>query len=138
MNRIVLDTSVFVSAHVFGGKPGRLWRALVDQDARLVSSPAILAEVARVLSDKFGISTSRVEAVLLQAARVGELVRPVRTLLIVADEPDNRVLECAVEGGADAVVTGDRDLLDLGSYCGIDIVTVAHALERLGIKEDAR
>ena len=51
--------------------------------------------------------------------------RPIRVLAVVNDESDNRVLEAAVEGAADYIVSGDADLLDLGSFQGIPIVTAA-------------
>jgi predicted nucleic acid-binding protein len=56
---------------------------------------------------------------------LSQLVLPrVRLAVVTAKESDNRVLECAVEGQADVIVTGDRKhLLPLGSYAGIPIIT---------------
>jgi len=56
--------------------------------------------------------------------------RPLDRLSVIADEPDNRVLECAVEGAADTIVTGDAHLLRLESYEGIAIVRPAAALRQ--------
>ncbi len=53
------------------------------------------------------------------------MVDPAESLSVIADPPDNRVLEAAVAGEADYIVSGDRDLLDLGKYEGIEIVTPA-------------
>jgi predicted nucleic acid-binding protein len=52
-------------------------------------------------------------------------VEPDRVLAIVDDESDNRVLEAAAAASADCIVSGDADLLDLGSFEGIPIVTAA-------------
>jgi uncharacterized protein len=49
-------------------------------------------------------------------------------LSVVEDEPDNRILECAIAAGASAVVTGDRHLLALKNYRGIGIMTVSDLL----------
>ena len=60
-----------------------------------------------------------------------ELVAPTRRLAVVAADPDDdRILECAVAAGAQVIVSGDKDLLRLGKFEGIEIVTVAAFLER--------
>jgi predicted nucleic acid-binding protein len=56
-------------------------------------------------------------------------VRPRRRVQALRDAPDNRILECAVAGGAGLIVTGDRALLALGEYAGARIVTLAAYLE---------
>ena len=53
---------------------------------------------------------------------MAEVVRPKRSIHVLADEPDNRILECSVAGGADLIVTGDKGMLALGSFQGISIV----------------
>ena len=53
---------------------------------------------------------------------------PEAELSVVDDEPDNRILECAVAARASAIVTGDRHLLALKSYQGIGIMTVSDLL----------
>ena len=61
---------------------------------------------------------------------VAEIVEPEEVLDVIAEDPDdNRVLECAVKGRADLIVSGDRHLLKLGSYQGIAIVTVRQFME---------
>jgi putative PIN family toxin of toxin-antitoxin system len=121
--RVVFDTNVFVSAYGFRGSPADLIRAAIRGEIRLVTSPPILAEVARVLADKLEFEQERVEAVVRQIARVADVV--------VADEPDNRILECAVAGEADFIISGDRHLLSLGEYAGIQVLGVAEALGKL-------
>lgn len=127
----VLDTNVYVSAYAFGGVPAEIMRAAITQDIEIVTSPAILAELARVLADKLGFSTARVDDVVRQIARVASVVRPCVSISVIADDPDNRVLECAIEAGAAFIVSGDRHLLELGEYEGISIVSCAEAFDRL-------
>ncbi|MDA8301781.1 MAG: hypothetical protein M0005_09600, partial [Actinomycetota bacterium] len=60
---------------------------------------------------------------------IADVVEPTSTLAAVADEPDNRVLEAAVEAGVDAVVTGDAELLALGEFQGIPVMSATKFLE---------
>ncbi|HEY5506044.1 MAG TPA: putative toxin-antitoxin system toxin component, PIN family [Coriobacteriia bacterium] len=129
--RVVFDTNVIISAYVFGGAPARLMRAAITGDIELVASPTLLAELARVLADKFAFDGEHVDATVRQISRVADVVRPEHRLTVVAHEADNRVLECAVEGGCETVVSGDRHLLGVGSYEGIRILTVAQAVAEL-------
>jgi len=131
--RVVLDTNVLVSAYAFGGGPALLMRAAITGEYVLITSPPLLAELARVLADKLAFESSRVDDVVRQVARIAEVVRPTQRLSVIADEPDNRVLECALAGAADLIVSGDRHLLDLDSYEGVRIVGVGAAVAESGL-----
>jgi putative PIN family toxin of toxin-antitoxin system len=133
--RVVLDTNVYISAYGFGGAPARLVRAAILREIELVTSPALLAEVARILADKLAFDSEHVEEVVRQIARIATIVRPMERLAVLSDEPDNRVLECARAGDADTIVSGDRHLLGLREYSGISIVGVAEALRNLAPAE---
>jgi putative PIN family toxin of toxin-antitoxin system len=126
--RVVFDTNVLVSAYAFGGRPADLVRRAITGELELVTSPALLAELARVLADKLEFDADHADAVVMQVVRIAHIARPSRRLAVLADESDNRVLECAVAGEADSIVSGDRHLLDLGEYEGIPILAVAEAL----------
>jgi putative PIN family toxin of toxin-antitoxin system len=131
--RVVFDTNVLISAFVFpGGAPETAFRAALSGRITLVTSPALLAELARVLADKFGWEDPMVEAVARQLARIGLVVRPNTPLSVIEQDPDDdRVLEAAREGSADVIVSGDRHLLELGSWEGIGIVRFVELLEEL-------
>ena len=128
MARLVLDTNVFISAYGFGGKPAQLMRAVIDGTHILVTSPAILSEVADKLYEVLGFDDGHVREVVMQIARIAQVVRPADRLHVIADDPDNRILECAVCGTADLIVSGDRHLLELEAYEGIRIVRVSDVL----------
>lgn len=132
-SRVVFDTNVYVSAYAFGGAPAELMRVAIAGDIELVTSPTLLAELARVLADKLDFDQEHVAAVVRQIARIAVVVRPSTRLSVIADEPDNRVLECAVEGGASLIVSGDRHLLSLYEYEGIRVVSVAEARRQHGV-----
>jgi len=128
--RIVFDTNVYVSAVGVSGGKSELALRLAEQGAfELVVSPEILSETRETLvGPKFGFSGSEVDQAENFITGFATVVEPDARLCVLEDEPDNRILECAVEAGASAIVTGDKDLLALKSYEGIRIMTVAELL----------
>jgi putative PIN family toxin of toxin-antitoxin system len=124
--RAVLDTNVIVSGLGWGGAPAAILDAASDGRLVLVTSAPLLAELRRVLAyPKLArvIDGGAQLADLIAASSV--VVVPSRVLAVISDESDNRVLEAAIEGAADYIVSGDADLLDLGSFEGIQIVRPA-------------
>jgi len=73
---------------------------------------------------KFARDTEELARVALLLSGLSFPLKPRGRLRAVKDDPDNRVLECAVAGGADAIVTGDADLLELREYHGIRIISL--------------
>ena len=127
--RVTLDTSVYVSAFQFGDM--RLLHMAVDGDIEIAVSQPIIAELMRVLRDKFHWDGYRLQDAKQQILGFARLVTPAQTLDVVKeDEPDNRILECAVEAGSDFIISADKDLLRLGRYAGAAIVRVADFLQR--------
>ena len=125
--KMVADTNVLVSAFIFpGGSPEAFYRLALEGRIELVSSRPLLTEFGRVLDEKFGWEAERAEEAVAQVIRIAEVVEPSETVSeIEADPPDNRVLEAAGEAEADAIVSGDRHLLSLGSWRGVRIETPA-------------
>lgn len=130
--RAVLDTNVLISA-LFGGPPELVYRAALRGQFRPITSPALLAELARALREKFRLPERDITAYVKQIARRSTVVRPAVKLSVVDDEPDNRVLECAAAGRADLIVSGDRHLLGLEAYSGIPIVRPIDFVRTLGL-----
>jgi predicted nucleic acid-binding protein len=89
----------------------------------------ILDELARKLQAKSRWDTPRVTVAVRHVAEVATVIKPTDRLTILADEPDNRILECAVAAGADAIVTDDRHPLVLERYKGVEIITLTSFLE---------
>jgi len=119
--RVVADTNVLVSAFIFpGGSPEAVYRLALEGQIELVTSPTLLVELGRVLTEKFGWEPDRAEDVIAQLIRMAVIVQPQETITdIDVDPADNRVLEAAAKGRADAIVSGDRHLLELRSWRGI-------------------
>lgn len=135
--RLVLDTNVVVSALVFGGTPLRLLQAAADGQALLFTSPVLLAELRDVLARPHlaGPLAGKRSTVDQAIASYGELALhvspPFAPRAVERDPGDDHVIACALAARADAIVSGDRDLLDLGQYQGIAILAAADALARL-------
>jgi putative PIN family toxin of toxin-antitoxin system len=127
--RLVFDTNVYVSAFVIPGSRSDLAFRLALRGAfELVVSREILAELRRKPASKFDFEETELNRVERTSLGVAVLVEPGIQLGVLRDEPDNRILECAVVAGASAIVTGDRHLLRLRTYEGIGIMTVSELL----------
>ena len=131
--RVVLDTNILISAFIFpGGPPEAAYRAALDGRVELVTSPPLLAELGRVLADKFGWEPPFAAEAVGQVARIATVVRPEDRVEVVLDDPDDdRVLEAAAASQADVIVSGDRHLLRLRSWRGVPIEKAAAFVKRL-------
>jgi len=129
--RITPDSNILISALIFGGNPLRLLEMALSDEVAMFVSDAILQETLRVLRDKFGFSDERLVRAEKYITDCTKRVNPAETLDVVKEDPDdNRVLECAEAAGCEAVITGDLDLLRLGKYREIRIMTVREFLNR--------
>lgn len=123
MIRVCLDTNIFVSAFVFSGKPARIFDLATDKKIIAVTSPAIIAEVNKVLDQKFKWNEYDIKKQLKVISQVCELVTPQKRIRLLKYQPDNKILECALEGKADYIVTGDKKhLLPLANFKNIPII----------------
>ena len=133
MSRVTIDTNIIISAVLFGGNPEKLIQLASNQKISLILSHDILAETFYILRNKFGWNNNQVESLELMLREVASIVTPQKRVKVIKnDDPDNRVLECAVEGNADFIVSGDKKhLLPLRYYDDIPIITTAAFLERV-------
>ena len=131
--RVVLDSNVIVSALLFGGNPRRVLESALEGTIRCSISLAMLVEVRDVLQrSKFGLSPLQVLGFMEELNALCEVIDPPVSLKVVASDPDdNRVLECALAAGAECIVSGDADLLELKKWRGVDILTPADFVRRL-------
>jgi putative PIN family toxin of toxin-antitoxin system len=138
--KVVLDTNILISAFVFpGGPPEMVYRAALEGRVTLITSPILLAEFGRVLSEKFGWDPPRVREAVGQVARLGTVIRPVEQVEVIGEDPaDDRVLEAAGTADAEVIVSGDRHLLRLKRWRGVRIEKVTVFLKRLEVVEGRR
>ena len=129
MLRVTADTNIYISALMFGGLPGTFLDLAMRRAFVLVTSTPLLEELDEKLRGKFRVSPADASAIRLRLESLAHIAMPDFVLDVVVDDPDdNRVLECAVAGNSDRIVSGDKHLLRLGLYKGIPIMTVREFL----------
>ncbi len=130
MVKVVIDTNVFFSAfYLPQSKPGEVVLLARRKRIQNFTSPQILKELERIITDKLLWDNSKTQSAITRISNLSELVDPRERLTIIADDPDNRILECAKASGADFIISGDKHLLDLKNFQGIKIVTPGEFLE---------
>jgi putative PIN family toxin of toxin-antitoxin system len=119
---VTLDTNIYVSGLEFGGIGPRLVGAARAGLIVIDISDAILRELVSVLRDDFHWDGYRLHFLQQQLRKICHHVTPKTALKVLQDDPDNRILECAVEAASEVIVTEDKDLLTLKIFEGIPIV----------------
>lgn len=127
--RVVFDSNIFISAFVFPGSMAeRAIVKIIEGDDSLYISKEILDEVLSVLSSKFSRDTEAISRVALNLSELAEFVSPTEKIRVLRDEPDNRILECAVCADADIIVTGDKEMLKLREHGKIGMMSLKEYL----------
>lgn len=136
--RIVVDTNLLVSGVISTGIPRTLANAAKAGVFELCTSGVLLAELLDVLGrSKFAARLTQAgltpQAIVDDLRALSIVVSPASVPRVVASDPDDdHVLAAAITGAADLIASGDkRDLLPLGSYLGIPIVTASEAMQRI-------
>jgi len=123
--RVVFDTNIFISALAIPGSLAeKATLKIIEGEDILLISKDIVNEVLSVLSSKFGRDKEGLSHVAVILSELGELVKPTRKVSIFKDDPDNRILECALHGKADVLVTGNKEMLRLREYEQIRIMSL--------------
>ena len=135
IRRVVIDTNVFISALISTtSTPARVIDHVVAS-GRLIATRDTLEElIATVFASKFDafLSHAKRQVVLDRLVSLMEIVPVVRLVRACRDARDDKFLEAAINGGADLLVTGDKDLLALHPFSGVEILTPAEYLTRWG------
>ena len=134
--RLVLDTNVLVSAFLWRGTPGRLVELAGEKEVQLFTSRTLLDELSATLTKKK--LAKSVEATGLTADQMLANYKRIATTVsarqlderVSRDADDDAVLACALAARVDLVVSGDDDLLVLGSFKDIAIVSVSAAMRQ--------
>jgi len=132
-----LDINILVSALFYPeGKPRRVWQLVESGKISSVTCDQMLDKLLEVISrpkfHKYGLNPTEKIGFVARVRHFSSVVEISGSLQgITGDPEDDLVLECAVNGSAECVITGDPHLKDLGRYGKIDIVTVNSFLERI-------
>ena len=128
--KVVFDTNIFISAFVIpGGKAEEAYLNALKKKFHLYSSIAILTETAQKLREKFGWEEDKIARLLKTISNVATISKIKPHIHLLPDEPDNRILECALAAKADFIVTGDKHLLALKHFHDIKIIRLSDFLE---------
>lgn len=123
--RVVFDTNIYVSAFILpGSRAGLAILKVIDGADQLLMSKPILDELLGVLARKFSRNADELARVAVFLSELAEFVQPRRKMGVLADQPDNRILECAVAGKAEAILTGDKAMLELKAFEGIRMLSL--------------
>ncbi len=132
MVKVLIDTNVIISALLFGGKPREILKLAITKHIEAVTSPPLLAELLDVLSKKFSFPKETLKLTEHKIKQSFRMVHPIKQVDILNDNnPDNRVLEAALEGNCRYIITGDKELLALGSFEDVTILTANKFLNLL-------
>lgn len=122
--RLLLDTNILIAA-ALGSKFAEdiILLTIKSKDITLVTSEEILTELKNKLLSKFDKSEENVDFFVAGVIKMSEMVEVTEKVSIVIRDPsDNKILECALSGKADLIVTADQDLIKLKKFKGIGIV----------------
>jgi len=128
----VFDTNILFSATAWRGNPFQCVERARVGEIQAVTCPELMDELAQKLELKLGFSAEYVFETLTDYLGFLRMVSIPKLLQAVPRDPDdNMVLECAIEGKAQYIVTGDKDLLVLKTFRGIEIVRASDFLKVL-------
>jgi len=129
--KVVLDTNVYLSAIIFGGKPRKILSLGIQGKILFFTSSAILLEIADKLKDKFLWSNKKINETIKTIADTAKVVRPESKVDVVKDDPsDNKIIEAGIECGADFIISGDKHLLKIKKYENIKILGPSDFLKK--------
>ena len=124
--KIVFDTNIYISAFVIpGGNAEKAYLYAIDGDFELCTSVAILTELARKLDEKFGWEKQKIDQIVTSISNLATVFKTTPWIEVVSDDPDNRILECAIKADANFLVTGDKHLLKLRNYGNFEIIKLS-------------
>ena len=127
---VVYDTNVLISGMIWGGIPYDCIALAQQNKVEGVTCSEILDEFSEKLTNKFNASPSRTAEIVAELLNFHQVIKITNRLKnVTADPDDDKIIECAVVGGATHIITGDKKhLLPLRSYQGIFIVKAADLL----------
>jgi len=136
MKRIVCDTNIIISGLFWKGPPRQILERIEQGHNTLFITRILLDELDRVLRyaklvsilGKAGLGRRDILRWLVQHATI-VVPKPLDSIAVKADSTDDHVLACAVSSSADAVISGDKHLLDIRSFRGIPILTASRFLK---------
>lgn len=127
--KVVLDINVLISAAFWDGDSSKIFNLIESNDIKLIMSLEILNEYSEVLNSdeiqqKIKNKNLEIRRTIEKIVSISTMVQPLEKVNVVIDDSDdNKIIECAVAGNVDYIITNDKHLLKLKEYLDIKIVT---------------
>ena len=124
--RIVIDTNVVISGTFFGGYPRKIIECISKNQFSAYASAEIISEYEEIVDEMIIRKQGKLRRDILAPfiAKL-HLIEPTTVSNICRDPDDNKFIECAIDSKALYIVSGDKDLLDIANYEGIQMITAA-------------
>lgn len=133
--KILLDTNVLASAAATRGLCADVLREIFASHD-LFLSEQVLSELGRVLKLKFGVAQDAIDDFIQLLRQDTVLAKPSRVPRVkLQDEDDLTILAAAITAGAEGLITGDKELLDLGHVKNLKILNPRQFWEELKVQE---
>lgn len=130
LKRAVIDTNVWLSALYFSGKPAQIVNLVEDKKLISVTSSFILGELKEKMVNTFDTPDFYAAGTVSYIQSLSEVVSTKGFDFRLRDSADNQVLETAVTGNCNFIITGDKDLLVLKRYRKVKIISPNQFLNR--------
>lgn len=129
--KIVIDTNIVISGVFFGGLPRKVLQAVLADKITACANIEIIQEYNEVIREMVSRKQGKIdENILMPLVARMQIVDGKATVQVCRDPDDNKFLECAKDAHALYIVSGDKDLLDIGSYEEIEILTAKEFCDR--------
>jgi putative PIN family toxin of toxin-antitoxin system len=120
---VVFDTNILISGTVWKGTPYHCLELARTGIIQSLTCQEILDEFKKILLIKLNRSENWINETIIDLLEFMDVIRIPRALKVITDDPtDDVIIECAVVGRANFIVTGDQHLLSIGNYQGISII----------------
>ncbi len=128
---IVIDTNIVISGVFFGGYPKKILEAVIDGRFYACSNKEILNEYYEIINEMIDRKQGRINKKILDEFIASvHVIKSSSSFDICRDPDDNKFINCAVDAAALYITSGDKDLLDIGNFRNIQIVTAKFFCEK--------
>ena len=122
--KIVIDTNVVIQGVFFGSAPRRILSAVVNRELDAVATPEIVDEYQEIVDEMIDRKQGRLDrSILVPFLSELEMIESTSEIEVCRDPDDDKFISCAIDGKAIIIVSGDKDLLVIGKYEGVEIMT---------------
>lgn len=121
--RVVFDTNILIANALKDGFTREILKLAITGTIDLLTSEPIISELEEKLRTKFFWEEPRINQYINTIREVVRIIEPIEKINVIKNDPDdNKILECAIAGRADLIVSADNDLIKLKNFQGIGIV----------------